>query len=64
MPRGIPTLIMIVVLLVWTGFITVSYIQHQQLPTAVWTVPGATFALLNNKITGVRFGKKQEEDDE
>jgi len=59
-PR-IKSLVMIVVLAGWAAYVTLSLIHHTPVPIPLWTVPGATFAVLGGKT--IKFGKVTISDD-
>lgn len=71
MPLWLKYTVLGIVCSAWLAFLVVSFVQHQAIPIAVWTVPGATYAVLSDKIGGVTFGggnvsvrRKREEDDD
>lgn len=53
-PR-IKNAVMVVVLLAWGAYVAFSIVHHQPVPIPLWTVPGATFAVLGGKT--IKFGK-------
>ena len=60
---------MIGVFLGWGIFLGISFYHNDTIPLPVWAVPGATYALLSNRITGINIGggginMEQEEDND
>jgi len=58
--------VMAVVLTVWAGYITAAALDGglKDIPDYIWMVPGATYALLSNRLiritrTGVEVGDKE-----
>lgn len=49
--------VLLAVLAAWLGYITLAFVHNQAIPLPVWSVPGATWALLTK--TGEE--KKEEE---
>ena len=47
---------MIGVFLGWGVFLGFSFYHGDTVPLPVWAVPGATYALLSNRITGINIG--------
>lgn len=54
MPTWMVRYVMVIVTSGWLAYLTVSLIHHDVIPIAVWSIPGATFALLikTNKDEG------------
>jgi len=69
MPRWLRNAVMMGVFLAWGIYLGIALVQDNSIPLYVWTVPGATAALLSNKITGIQIGSwglevKPEEDND
>lgn len=67
MPRWIKNAIMIGVFVAWGTYIGLTLANGGSIPLPLWAVPGSTYALLSNKVTGIRIGSggvNWEEDDE
>lgn len=43
----------------WVFYIVAEVVRSKSIPPIVWSVPGATAALLSDKISAIRFGKAE-----
>jgi len=46
MPEWMVRYVMIAVTVGWLAYLTASLLHHDTIPVPVWSIPGATFALL------------------
>ena len=58
MDRWLKNLIMILVLMAWLVYVTTFFLQHHFPSTPVMTIPGVTWALLNNRFTRISVSKE------
>lgn len=65
MTQSVRTIIVLGMFFLTAVFIGVSLIRGADIPLPIWSVPGATYALLSNgKLPNIRIGKPDEKGDE